>query len=318
VNVGLGDLVLLPDTTWGTPEIWESARAAQREGAKVAAVVYDLIPLRFSHFCGPAFVEIFRGWWDQVRRQADSIACISNSVWEDVRDYVANDPSEIADYRPLRGAAFRLGAGLDLNLDPTQTRTELRQLFAGAPFGNPYLMVASFDIRKNHRAVLEAFDCLWASGVPARLVIIARKYRGHPLPLAEQVEGHPELNRRLFWFYDIEDGELDYCYRRAAALITASYAEGFNLPIVESLSRGRPVLASDIPVHREVAGAHAAYFPANKGQALADLVMRHQRGDLRASLDPLDGFHWPSWFESSRELLDRVVELYLADCARSA
>jgi glycosyltransferase involved in cell wall biosynthesis len=320
LNAGPGDLLLLPDTTWGTPEVWEGARAAQQQGTKVAAVVYDMIPLRFSHFCSPPFVEIFRGWWNQVRRQADCVACISNSVWEDVQDYVASDLAEQSDHRQLRGAAFRLGAGLDLNLGPTRIRPELQQLFSGSALDNPYVMAASFDVRKNHRVVLEAFDRLWAQGLLVRLVIIARKYRDHPLPLAEQVERHPELNRRLYWFYDIEDGELDYCYRRAAALITASYAEGFNLPIVESLSRGRPVLASDIPVHREVAGAHAAYFSANAGEALADLVLRHQRGDLQTSLKRLDDFRWPNWFESGRELLERVVELYpdTAHCARLA
>ncbi len=173
-------------------------------------------------------------------------------------------------------------------------------------------MAASFDVRKNHRTVLAAFDRLWAAGLDARLVIIARKYRDHPLPLAEQVVNHREFNRRLFWFYDIEDAELDYCYRRSAALITASMAEGFNLPIVESLSRGRPVLASDIPVHREVAGDCAAYFPSQDGAALAELVSRHQRGELAALDQRLDGFRWPNWHQSSRELLDRVIEFYAA------
>ncbi len=311
LNFGPGDLLLLPDTTWGTPEVWTSAHWARQQGAQVAAVVYDLIPLRFSHFCAEPFVEIFRKWWSEVRRHADFVVCISNSVWDDVRAYVADETDLETKSRSLRGASFRLGAGLDLNGHDAPPRAELQQLFADDVLDNPYVMAASFDVRKNHRVVLNAFDRLWASGCDVRLVIIARKYRDHPLPLAEQVERHPELNRRLFWFYDIEDGELDFCYRRSAALITASYAEGFNLPIVESLSRGRPVLASDIPVHREVGGAHAAYFPPDSGEALADLVSRHQRGELEASIERLDGFRWPNWFQSGRELLERVVELYL-------
>jgi glycosyltransferase involved in cell wall biosynthesis len=128
--------------------------------------------------------------------------------------------------------------------------------------------------------------------------------------LEQRVMRHAENGRRLYCFGDVEDAELDFCYRNSAALITASYAEGFNLPIVESLSRGRPVLASDIPVHREVAGAHAAYFRPRAAYALADLVWRYERGELRESFRRLDGFHWPDWRQSSRELLDRIVELY--------
>jgi glycosyltransferase involved in cell wall biosynthesis len=310
LEIGPGDVLLLPDMTWDTLGAWESALAVQQAGAKVAAVVYDLIPLRFSHLCAQPFVEAFRGWWESVRRRADIVVCISNSVWEDVQNYVAPDPAREAGRPPLRGGSFRLGAGLDLDFDHSAIRSQLRQLFGADPLDNPYLMAASFHVRKNHRVVLEAFDRLWARDLRARLVIVARKYHNQPLPLTELVEKHPEFNRRLFWFYDMEDGELDYCYRRSAALITASYAEGFNLPIVESLSRGRPVLASDIPIHREVAGPHAAYFAPRSSDALADLLLRYQSGDLRSSLKPLEGFHWPNWFESGRELLERVVELY--------
>ncbi len=114
----------------------------------------------------------------------------------------------------------------------------------------------------------------------------------------------------LHCFGDVNDLELDFCYRHAAALITASYAEGFNLPIVESLSRGRPVLASDIPVHREVAGSHAAYFSTRSDDELAQLVRSHQAGQLQELVLRLDGFHWPNWRESSHELLERIIELY--------
>jgi alpha-1,2-rhamnosyltransferase len=310
LQIGSGDLLLLPDMTWDTPGAWDSALAAQQGGAKVAAVVYDLIPLRFSDLCAQTFVDAFRAWWDSVRRRADCVVCISNSVWEDVQDYMATHPTREAGRPPLRGGSFRLGAGLDLDFDHRAIRPQLRQLFGATPLDNPYLMAASFHARKNHRVVLEAFDRLWARDLPVRLVVVARKYHNQPLPLTELVEKHPEFNRRLFWFYDMEDGELDYCYRRSAALITASYAEGFNLPIVESLSRGRPVLASDIPVHREVAGVHAAYFAPSSSDALADLLLRYQSGDLRSLLQQLDSFHWPNWFESGRELLERVVELY--------
>lgn len=58
----------------------------------------------------------------------------------------------------------------------------------------------------------------------------------------------------------------------AQALVSTSWAEGFNLTLVEAMAVGCPVVASDIPVHREVAGQAAQFFTINDHQALADLL----------------------------------------------
>ena len=48
-------------------------------------------------------------------------------------------------------------------------------------------------------------------------------------------------------------------YRRAALLLHTAEAEGFGLPLVEAMACGCPVIASDLPVLREVGGTAATY-----------------------------------------------------------
>ena len=50
-------------------------------------------------------------------------------------------------------------------------------------------------------------------------------------------------------------------YRRAALVLLPSEAEGFGLPVIEALACGSMVVASDIPVLREVGGPGAVYCP---------------------------------------------------------
>jgi glycosyltransferase involved in cell wall biosynthesis len=53
-----------------------------------------------------------------------------------------------------------------------------------------------------------------------------------------------------------------------------SFAEGFGLPIIEALAVGTPVIASDLPAHREIAGNLAVYRnPADRAGWLADICM---------------------------------------------
>ena len=68
--------------------------------------------------------------------------------------------------------------------------------------------------------------------------------------------------------------ELADLYRRAAAVLVPSEAEGFGLPVIEALACGAAVVASDIPVLREVGGPAAAYRPVADVPGWADAVGR--------------------------------------------
>lgn len=62
--------------------------------------------------------------------------------------------------------------------------------------------------------------------------------------------------------------------RSAAAYVTCSRSEGFGLPLVEAMVAGCPIVASDIPVHHEIAGDAALYFPEGDSAALAEVLYR--------------------------------------------
>lgn len=59
---------------------------------------------------------------------------------------------------------------------------------------------------------------------------------------------------------NISDSELSGLYRNAVALVRPSFMEGFSLPPLEAMSMGCLVLASDIPVHKEILKDVPYYF----------------------------------------------------------
>jgi len=317
VRPGRGDMLLLTDTIWDTPEVWDGVRRSASRGAMVGAIVYDLIPLRFPELYGAYVAKIFKDWITKVAYYSDFLMCISEAVWEDTKDYLKTNRVRNGRGEELRGGFFRLGVGLDAPADSIKVRPELARLYANDASQNPYLVVGSFDPRKDLGTVVRAFEWLWAGGSQAKLVTVGRPYTGSS-PLERLVAEHPEQGRRLISLQDVEDAELDYCYRRSAALITASYAEGFNLPIVESLQRGRPVLAGDIPVHREVGGDFAHYFPCGQPGKLAELITRQQRGSLHRGLEQVQDFTWPDWTVSCQELFQKLSALYAAGANQKA
>lgn len=61
-------------------------------------------------------------------------------------------------------------------------------------------------------------------------------------------------------------------YRACDIYVTPSYAESFAHPLVEAMACGLPIVASDLPVHREVCGDAAVYYPRFSPAALTDHV----------------------------------------------
>lgn len=304
IEFGPGDLLVLLDRSWDETFPWSTVAQARARGAQVAAVVYDLAPLRHPQYFPDAVARSFRDWWQRIQRETDFTLAISRSVAAEVAEEAAR--TQPRRDTPWPAGWFRLGADLDGATHAQLPRPELAGLLNEVPDRPFVLMVGTLTSRKNHATALDACEALWATGADFRLVIAG----GHCWdagPLVARLQGHAERGRRLWWFPDLTDSELADCYRRAAALVTPSFAEGFNLPIVEALSHGCPVLASDLPVHREVAGAWGAYFPANSASDLAQLL-EHRLAAVRRGEGRVCDFAWPTWRESARSLLEAAKQ----------
>jgi glycosyltransferase involved in cell wall biosynthesis len=105
-------------------------------------------------------------------------------------------------------------------------------------------------------------------------------------------------------------------YRRASLVLQPSEAEGFGLPVAEAMACGAPVLASDIPVLREVAGPAAEYRPVGDVEAWVEAALEMLNESLAnhlarrlAGLDRARRYGWPAHVEALlaiyREVLDR-------------
>lgn len=303
-----GDVLLLADNSWDPNYPWDEVRKAQRQGALVGLLLYDLIPISAPDLVAPDLCQQFHVWWNRVRTISDFVIGISENVLTEI-DTVEEGmwSAQSSAVTPLR-SSFRLGAELEGTVGDVPVRDRIKAAFGNVVAGSTYLMVGMICRRKNYGLALDAFERLWADGADVNLAI-AGKSGCDCSEVVDRLRRHPQFGKKLFWFDDARDRELDYCYRQAVGLITTSSAEGFNLPIVEALQHGCPVLASDLPVHREVGREYVAFFAADDATSLVDLVRRQQtRGELEDVKSPAD-FRWPDWPESCRELLERVIEL---------
>lgn len=301
-----GDVLILLDSGWHVPT-WRGVVDAKRQGARIGVMLYDLIPVLTPDLCVLDLVVTFKEWLAQAVRHADFFVCISRAVaMEAERELGALYP-ELRTRRPAFGV-IRLGTDLDLATAASQVRPALRAIFGQPGCPSVYLTVGTIEPRKNHTYLLDAFDSAWARGSMAALCIVGKE-GWKCAAVLQRIRTHRQLGHRLFLFHDLNDGEVQHCYQRAHALILPSIVEGFGLPVVEALSLGCRVWASDIPVFREVGGDFCRYFDLRSSEALADLLVKEDSGSSSESTRPLNEFRWPDWQESCAELLRRIDEL---------
>ena len=134
--------------------------------------------------------------------------------------------------------------------------------------------------------------------------------------LLGRLDRHPMRGRRLWVFHDLNDDELDGCYRGARAMVSSSRIEGFGLPVVEALSRGCPAWLSDIPVYREVGGDFCLYFSLASPASLAGMLEANERPGGIQPPRPAAEFHWPNWEASTEGLLRQIRKLSAGEPVR--
>lgn len=319
-----GDVLLLADATW-TLSFPPSLDALRQAGLQVGLLIYDLISITHPHFFPPSSTATFESWFRAAAPQADFIVADSRTVRDTIRKYLRVTMPET--FEPWRIESFPLGVALDRAAPTGAVRPELQAAFAdrddsnshaAAPLARTdrrtYLSVATLEPRKNQELLLDAFEELWRRGSQLRLCLVGRE--GWLVDsLVARLRNHAQRDRRLFWFENLTDSELAYCYGAARAFMFPSFVEGYGLPIAEALQHGLPVLASDTPVHREVAGEYACYFDPYRSHELAELITRFQVGRTAAKRSP-DEYRPVDWPTSVRELI--AICRTLAGASRDA
>lgn len=299
VRISAGDVLLLPDSSWNVP-MWGAVDQALAEGAILGIVQHDFIPVRNPDLVPTENAAIFRQWVNETLRRAHYIMAVSRTVAAETRQELTNlGRGDVAEQCVT---AFRNGADLPAPSGTESVRQELID-FIGTAGDGPYLTVGTIEPRKNQTTLLAAIDRVLQS-VPDARFLLAGIVGWNGKPVAESIRRHPGWPRNIRHFSDLTDTELQFAYKHAKAVVFPSLAEGYGLPIVESLAHGTRVFASEIPVHREIGGKYCVYFDPLNSTRLADSLTAHSlHGDYAASWPPTH-YELPTWREAAEEIVE--------------
>lgn len=249
---------------WARGELFAVDRAARRLGADlvhapanfgparprvpVVLTVHDLLAFKHPEYVPGAYAGVLRAMIRRAARVARRVLTVSEASKRDLVELLAI-PADRVSVTPLAGSA---------PVGPSPAPDRRSDLL---------LAVGNRMPHKNFERLLEAMALLPAAERPE--LVVTGSHGDDPLASVVDRLGLGEWVRLHGW---IETAELDRLYAEATALVFPTLFEGFGLPTLEAMSRGCPVICSDLPVMHEVAGDAARYVDPGDAASIAEAI----------------------------------------------
>jgi glycosyltransferase involved in cell wall biosynthesis len=245
-------------------------------------MLHDLIPITHPQYCRA-------GEADRHRIRVDTLLQIATAVIGNSK-YTLDT---LADYARLRG----------LPIPPSEVAWPGTPHLAMPPGQRPppsdeFIILGTIEGRKNHLLLLDVWERLIRKhgGAAPRLVIIGR--RGWACDDVLERLDSGRFGDRVVETGALDDAAIAQRLASARALLFPSFAEGYGLPLVEALDAGVPVIASDLPVFREIGQGVPDLLPPGAVDRWATAISHYAQPDSpgrAAQLARLAGFRAPDW-----------------------
>lgn len=212
----------------------------RRPDVRPLFMLHDVIPLETPEYVAPSSVRAHATMVDQTAKHAAGLIVTTQAAKAAIDRELARRHN-----RPIPTCALPLPVPAIFRSEPDPDPT-----LAHVPY---FVVCGAIELRKNHLMLLEVWKRLYRRLGPAtpHLVITGSKGWQGDLIL-DRLKRCGDVSDFIHVVHGLSTPALKRVISGARALLMPSFIEGFGLPIVEAALLGTPVVASDIPAHREV------------------------------------------------------------------
>ena len=299
-----GDVFVISGATWDSIDPKFLEHFVVDHGLKMVAIIADMIPVLFPHqFQDANTVDQFTRFAECVARHSSLALSISQSTQRDFDQF-----AESLGVQPQASQVIYLGEEPATKVDarPANLPVELGQ-------GNFVVSVSTIQVRKNHQLLYQLWRRFAEEGrtdIP-RLVLV-----GSPgwmtNDLRQQIAKDPLVQDTILVLNHVSDEQLAWLYENCRFSLYPSLYEGWGLPIVESLHRFKPCIASDTSSMPEASQGLALHLDPLDFRQWYDAILRWSSNPMELAAQSARiraNFRHRSWEEFGSEFCSRVAEI---------
>jgi glycosyltransferase involved in cell wall biosynthesis len=289
-------------------ELWPSW--ARSSDVRTVVTLYDTVPLVFpEHYLRDPVIKTRYETRAVLVRNADAVLAISQST--------AADAVERLHVAPERVSVIDAGATAKFATMYRSADAAWNVIGERLPAVRPgfVLYVAGFEFRKNLERVVSGYGSMPADvRAEHQLVIACRMLPSEQQLVRDWARAAGVGDGQLLVTGYVSDAELGALYHACELFLFASLYEGSGLPILEAMSCGAPVAASETSTTPEILGDLRATFDPYDPAAIGDCLRRtltspDQLAALRQrSRERVAGYTWQHVAERSLSAYERVLD----------
>ncbi len=224
---------------------------------KVVVTIHDLTPFKKhsqqGNFVNRILHRLYSSEIEYSVSRADKIVTVSETVANEIVNFFDVNRNKINVVSPA----------YDKELFQHKTSIS-KQFYEKYKIKDNFVLAGNLkDLRKNFPILVKAFKIVKAKG----LLCVFGGLSEQQILLARN-----EIGERFNYLGYVDEIDLPILYSAANAFIVPSIEEGFDIPALEARACGTKVIASDIPVHREVLENEAEYFGIDDYNKLSNLI----------------------------------------------
>lgn len=270
------------------------------ENLPLVSTIHDLAIIRYPKVAHPQVLKMHQDSWKILRKRQAQIIAVSESTKSDILRYL-EIPSKCVSvvYEALPTQVAEISQELS---DKPELLFAIKQKLQ---LNKPYLLfVGTREPRKNLARLIKA----WLPLAKDYQLIVAGEQSWDG---SEKISKNPNLR----FLGRVNDFELAVLYHHAELFVYPSLYEGFGLPILEAFAYGVPVVSSNIPAIREVAGNAAELanpMDENSIRQAMEKVLNEKKIDsdnrMKKMIIRLQMFNWQKTASQTMAVYKRAIE----------
>lgn len=284
----LWEQAILPARIQRGDVLWSPANAGPWSVRNQVVTIHDASVFDHPEWFNPTFAAWTRLSWKMLVQRVKAIITVSNFSRDRLRFHLGIPKEKIHVIHNGVGKPFEPQSQLAIDL--VKDKYGLKKPY--------FLFVGTNEPRKNLSGLVQAWESL--------------KLESHTLFIAgaegKVFSNERDRETRPLQVY-VSDEELPALYSGATAVIVLSFYEGFGLTVLEAMACGTPVIASDIPVFRELFDEAAIFINPFEPKEIANAMLKiiedksltmrlHEKGLVHAAKF--------SWDEAARKTQETI------------
>ena len=284
---------------------WNEQRALQKlvmikteRDIQIIQHINDILPIYQPQLFAEELPLVFAPYIDLAIRNSSMITVISEATRRDIKIYCKEHSITLPQIEVIR-----------LGDDPKLTTSKKPEAIkSGEKF---VLALGTFEVRKNYVLLYQALKLAQIEQRDLPKIVIAGRRGWLSSDIIYTMSHDPYTRERLVWLDDAPDDEVAWLFNNCMFTVFPSIAEGWGLPVAESLGNGKLCLVSGVSSMLEIGEGLVDYFLPYDARECMEKMQYYIAEDryIVANEKVKNNYKIFTWDESYKKLVDAINKI---------